>query len=220
MRVSNKHEAKLTKQTDGDRGTLTAVRLIRSIEAVGDTVTSVRSWDAGSVGAGELRSGARPASCRWRSKRHFSYECAGWSSSPPHARTRSAFRILDRRHIAFLRREGNYIPVHYWELMELSALMDSGNWNWKENRERGTDADKLYSRQRCLSSDPSSQSSSSSQTQFCGMHSPSLRHWNWALSQVGWAVKAHLGCLVIRCFLFKDLKVPQHTSSAREQKIF
>ncbi len=31
--------------------------------------------------------------------------------------------------IVFLRHDGNYIPVHYWESMELSALMDSRNWN-------------------------------------------------------------------------------------------
>lgn len=72
--VRVEREVMLTKQIDEDRSTLTAVPLIRSVEAVGDTVTPVRSWDAGTVRTGELRSGARPASCQWRSKRHFSYE--------------------------------------------------------------------------------------------------------------------------------------------------
>lgn len=37
------------------------------------------------------------------------------------------------------------------------------------------------------SSEPSSQSSSSSQTHDCGIHSPSVLHWNWFPSQVGCA---------------------------------
>lgn len=56
---------------------------------------------------------------------------------------------------------------------------------------------KMYLRQCCLSSEPSSQSSSSSHTHTSGIHSPSLKHWKWLSSHVTWAVGTHTEHFII-----------------------